>query len=219
MPKKLPPILTLLGAFALALPGRADEKSLPLVDLSQDEARQQVIAAGTESTYQGHPTTLLLPDEKTLFAVWSVNHGGPAGPMATSSDRGRTWTRLDDQLPANFSRHQNCPSIYRLVAPDGQARLWVWTAALGTRSGPGMPSIMSEDEGRTWKEMPPLGFRCVMSFSSIVRLKDGRYLGLYHKGPDGKDRSPLTVLQTITADGGFTWSEPRVVAAVAGKDP
>jgi hypothetical protein len=67
--------------------------------------------------------------------------------------------------------------------------------------------------------MEPLGFPSVMTFSSVVRLADGRYLGLYHKGPDGKDRSPLTVLQTITADGGLTWSTPRVVAEVAGKDP
>jgi hypothetical protein len=82
-----------------------------------------------------------------------------------------------------------------------------------------MPSIMSEDGGKTWKEMPPLGFPCVMTFSSIIRLEDGRYLGLYHKGPDGRDRSPLTVLQTITADGGFTWSKPQAVASVKGKNP
>lgn len=82
-----------------------------------------------------------------------------------------------------------------------------------------MPSIMSEDEGETWKEMPPLGFPCVMTFSSIVQLKDGRYLGLYHVGPDGKDKPPLQVMQTITADGGFTWSKPEVVASVEGKNP
>jgi len=84
-----------------------------------------------------------------------------------------------------------------------------------------MPSIMSEDGGRTWKERPPLGraFRCVMTFSSIVRLKDGSYLGMYHRGPEGADRAPLEVLQSITKDGGLTWSAPRVVAQVEGKNP
>jgi hypothetical protein len=192
---------------------------LPLVDISGRNEAHTIIAAGTEKVYQGHPTTVSLGDGKALFCVWCINHGGASGPMARSTDGGKTWTRLDDSLPREFSTHQNCPSIYRLTDAAGKERLWVWSAAKGTRKGPGMPSIMSEDAGVTWKEMPPLGFPCVMTFSSIVRLKDGKYLGLYHKGPDGADRAPLEVLQTITADGGFTWSDPKVVAAVEGKNP
>ncbi len=210
-------ILTLSLLCAAVL--RAEEPNLPILDISGEKERQVVIAAGTEETYQGHPTTLLMPDKKTIYAVWCINHGGAAGPMAKSTDGGLTWSRLDDQMPPGFSTHQNCPSIYRLVDPEGKARIWVFSAALGKRGGPGMPSIMSEDEGKTWKEMPPLGYPCVMTFSSVVRLKDGRYLGLYHKGPDGKDKAPLEVFQTITADGGFTWSEPRLVASVEGKNP
>ena len=82
-----------------------------------------------------------------------------------------------------------------------------------------MPRVMSEDGGQTWREMP-LGdpFYCVMTFSSIVQLKDGSYLGMYHRGPTSADR-PLEVLQTVTKDGGPRWSEPRVVARVAGKNP
>ncbi|TWU01646.1 sialidase family protein [Neorhodopirellula pilleata] len=197
----------------------ADGPDIPTVDLSDQHSRHVVVAAGTEAIYQGHPTTLKLPGTDTIFCVWCVRHGGSAGPMARSDDGGKTWDRLDDQLPPGYSTHQNCPSIYRMVDTKGKARLWVFSAALGTRGGPGMPSIMSEDNGKTWTEMPPLGFPCVMTFSSIVRLNDGRYLGLYHKGPEGKDRAPLGVLQTITEDGGFTWSEPKVVAAVEGKNP
>ncbi len=209
-----------LALLAFALSSAAGEgPDLPLLDLSGDTARHVVIAQGTPEVYQGHPTTVTLPDGRTIFCVWCINHGGAAGPMARSDDGGRTWTRLDAQLPPGFATHQNCPSIYRLVGPDGKARLWVWSAALGKRGGPGMPSILSEDEGKTWREMPPLNFPCVMTFSSLVQLKDGRYLGLYHKGPGGADKAPLEVLQTITADGGFTWSEPRVVAAVEGKNP
>lgn len=193
--------------------------NLSTIDLSDQTDRQNVIAKGTQATYQGHPTTVSMADGKTVFCVWCINHGGSAGPMARSDDGGRTWARLDDSLPLGYQTHQNCPSIYRVLGPDGTERLWVFSAALGDRSGPGMPSIMSEDGGETWTEMPPLGFPCVMTFSSIVRLADGRYLGLYHKGPEGKDRSPLEVLQAITADGGFTWSSPKVVASVEGKNP
>jgi len=212
-------VLFLLAIFLISSGESEDSPDLPTVDISSEKERHSIIAAGTGKIYQGHPTTLLMPDKQTILCVWCVNHGGSAGPMARSEDGGKTWIRLDERLPEGFSTHQNCPSIYRLVDPDGQARLWVWSAALGERGGPGMPSIMSEDEGETWKEMPPLGFPCVMTFSSMVQLKDGRYLGLYHAGPEGKDKPPLEVLQTITADGGFTWSEPRVVASVEGKNP
>ena len=68
--------------------------------------------------------------------------------------------------------------------------------------------------------MPPLNFPCVMAFSSIVRLDDGRYLGLYHRGPArGGEGTTLVTLQSITADAGLTWSEPRIVAEIAGKNP
>lgn len=193
-------------------------EDIPTVDISAETSRHVIIAQGTEDIYQGHPTTLLMPDGKTIFCVWTYDHGGPCGPMARSDDGGLTWTRLDDRLPAGFRDHRNCPSIYRLVDPEGKARLWVFAAQ------PNMPSIMSEDDGRSWQEMPPLGLPCVMTFSSVIRLRNGNYLGMYHRRPGAtggeSDRSlPLNVVQTETADGGLTWSPPRVVATVVGKMP
>lgn len=211
-PRTLRQVLCFVTA-ALAVSRAEIAADLRSVDISGDTKRHVVIAAGTDTLYQGHPTTVLMPDGKTVFAVWSTGHGGPAGPMARSDDAGLTWTRLDDRLPPGFKSHRNCPSIYRMVDAAGKERLWVFSAH------PNMPRILSEDRGRTWSEATPLGLPCVMTFSSVIRLKDGRYLGLYHKGPDGKDRSPLEVLQTTTADGGVTWSKPQVVASVAGRDP
>jgi len=179
-----------------------------VVDISQQFKRHVIVAAGTEKVYQGHPTTLLMPDGKTMFCVWSRGHGGPAGQMARSTDAGLTWKRLDDELPPGFKKHVNCPSIYRMVDSAGKERLWVFSAR------PRMPRIVSEDSGKTWKEAKPLGFECVMTFSSVVRLKDGSYIGLYHIR-----KGAVQVMQTRTADGGLTWSTPRVVADVAGKDP
>ena len=202
--------------FPLSNMGGADQ--LPLIDISQESDRHVIIAQGSEQVYQGHPTTLLMPDGKTIFAVWSIGHGGHAGPMARSDDGGRTWKRLDDILPDTFKNHWNCPSIYRMVDSDNQERLWVFSAR------PDMPRIVSEDGGRSWHEKEPLGLPCVMTFSSVVRLKDGNYLGMYHRRTDnqaGEDggESSLVVLQTRTADGGLTWSEPEVVAQVPGKKP
>jgi len=187
---------------------------LPLVDISKDTRRQVVIAAGTEAIYQGHPTTVLMPDGKTIFAVWCIEHGGHAGPMARSDDGGLTWTRMDDVLPEGFTEHWNCPSIYRMVGPGGEARLWVYSAR------PNMPRILSEDDGKTWRELEPLGeaFQCVMTFSSVLRLKDGSHLGMYHRRT-GPKKDFLEVMQTVTRDAGLTWSTPEVAAVVPGKKP
>ena len=213
--------------------------ALTHIDLSEDTQRQIIIARGSPKPdeYHAHPTTALLADNKTMFCVWNIGHGGHAGPMARSEDAGLTWTRMDDTLPPNYVNFRNCPSIYRISDPQGKERLWVFAAftspdKLVIRDIPGrlqgwMPRIVSEDDGKTWREITPLSpkpdktFVNVMTFSSIVRLKDGSTLGLYHRGAQGKDAN-LQVLQSITRDGGFTWSEPVMVCdgtKLDAKDP
>jgi hypothetical protein len=199
-----------------------------------------VIAQGTPQEYHAHPTTAMLADNRTIIAVWNLGHGGHAGPMARSEDGGLTWRRVDDTLPPNYSNFKNCPSLYRIADPQGKERLWIFaartlTAKESPRDVPGryqgyMPRVMSEDDGRTWRELPPLGdriamdnpFRNVMTFSSIVRLKDGSSLGLFHRGDGLGEGGTLQVMQSITRDGGFTWSQPVIVAdghAIAPKLP
>jgi hypothetical protein len=209
MKRKLFFLILLNGLCHFTIPAQ-EKPDMPFVDISGETERHVIIAAGTEDIYQGHPTTLLLADDKTMFCVWSVNHGGPAGPMAVSHDAGITWKRMDDMLPPGFKNHKNCPGIYRMMDMNsGKIRLWVFSAQ------PKMPRIMSEDGGKTWTELPPLGFECVMTFSSVVRLSDGNYMGFYHR----QQGESLVVLQTKTQDGGMTWSEPQVIAAVEGKKP
>ena len=182
---------------------------LPIIDISADKQRHVVIAAGTQAVYQGHPTTVLMPDNKTMFCVWSIEHGGCAGPMARSDDAGLTWTRLDDSLPPGYKQHKNCPSIYRIVDLSGKERLWIFS------SSHGMDRLMSEDAGKTWMEMPPLGFRCGMPFTGMIRLKDGRTAAFGQMGVEGKDQG---VVMSVTADGGLTWTVPRIIAQQANKD-
>ncbi|MBT3375078.1 MAG: exo-alpha-sialidase [Lentisphaerae bacterium] len=185
----------------------------PMVDLSQEKNRHVVIAAGTPEIYQGHPTTCLMADGKTMWAVWTMNHGGPCGPMKKSLDGGMTWSDLLP-IPDGWDACRNCPSIYRLTDRQGKERLTILCG--GPRT---MRQIISEDDGETWTGPIDLGFKCVMAFCAVMPLKDGRHLGLFHKGPDGADRSPLVVLQSISDDGGLTWGTPKVVAEVAGRDP
>jgi len=202
--------LLLLPTLFLCTAVAQDNSGLPVIDLSNDQSRHVIIAAGTLNVYQGHPTTVLLGDGETLYCAWSTGHGGPAGAMAVSRDGGLTWSRLDNILPPGFRKHRNCPSLYRMMdMQTGKVRLWVFSAY------PKMPRIMSEDGGKTWTELEPLGFDCVMTFSSVVRLSDGNYLGFYHR----RKGDSLVVLQTRTEDGGMTWSEPKVIADVEGKKP
>lgn len=203
------------------------QNSVPLLDISGETCRQVVVAQGTPEVYQGHPYAVLLPDRKTIFTVWCLNHGGFAGPIAKSEDAGLTWTRLDDRMPKGYWSHKNCPSIYRLVNADNQAFLWVFT------SQPMMARIVSADDGETWEEKAPLGFPNVMAFSTIIPknpgIQDGKYLGFYHVRIDSEKnilnlepRVPngsLAVMMSETSDAGFTWSKPVMIADVDGKDP
>ena len=212
--------------------------AITILDISEETKRQVVIAQGTPEAYHAHPTTALLADGRTIFCVWNIGHGGHAGPMARSDDGGLTWTRLDDTLPPNYVNFKNCPSIYRIVDPQGKERLWVFAArTLTDKENPRpisgrlqgwMPRIVSEDDGKTWREQPPLAmplasnapFRNVMTFSSMVPLKDGSTLGMFHRGAGGKD-ADLQVLQSVTRDGGFTWSDPVMACdgtTLGGKD-
>ena len=65
-----------------------------------------------------------------------------------------------------------------MIDQNGEELLWVYSAQ------PQMPRILSRDSRETWQELEPLGFSCVMTFSSIARLEsklNGRYIGLYHR--------------------------------------
>ena len=56
------------------------EITIPTVDISKEFERHSIVASGKDKR-QGHPSTILLPDGKTMFATWSMGHGGPAGNL------------------------------------------------------------------------------------------------------------------------------------------
>ena len=148
---------------------------LPIVDLTRDAFRQTVIAMGTPDTYQGHPTTLLTPDGKTLFCVWTIKHGGGCGPAARSDDGGRTWTRIDDLLPAQYKFHRNCPTLQTVPRPDGSGvNLCVFSANCQPETGGGLGIMMSRDNGKSWWVTPPAPHLSAgMPPTGFMPLKDG----------------------------------------------
>ncbi len=190
----------------------------PTVDISRDSARHVIIAQGTAEVYQGHPTTLLLPDGRTMYCVCTYNHGGPCGPLKRSDDGGRTWSGLLP-VPDNWKTVKNCPTIWRLTDPAGTARLVVYAG-----QGPDgkMHQSHSRDDGRTWTPMASLGLECVMPFCTIEPIEGGRrLLGLTNIRRPGetKEARSNVIAQSHSSDGGLTWTPWRVILDLPGLKP
>lgn len=191
--------------------------NIPTLDISQDASRQVVIASGKHER-QGHANMIMMPDEKTIFIIWTIGHGGPATQLKKSVDGGKTWSALLP-VPENWKLHANCPPLYMLQAPDGRRRLTTFV-----NRGPAglkMYRAWSDDNGRTWMPFEPVLVAGsnndtlvadVMPFTAIVPIHEGKQLlGVTnHRRPYVKGRSNL-VTQSVSSDGGITWSHWRIV--------
>jgi hypothetical protein len=79
---------------------------------------------------------------------------------------------------------------------------------------------VSEDDGRTWSELKPIGdFGGIVAMASVERLATGDYMALFHDDgrflrAGGKAAKPpvFTVFKTLSYDGGLNWKPPQAVA-------
>ena len=191
---------------------------LPIVDLSHDTSRHTVISSGADGVYQGHPTTVIAPDG-TIFCVWTIDHGGPCGPMAKSTDGGKTWTRCDEIMPAGYhEKHRNCPTLQSIVRPDGGTNLVVFSSKRG-KGG----IVISPDCGKSWWEAPTAEISSGMPPTGFMMLKDGdaALFGQIRNDPSVKtDRAKddQSVWMSVSKDGGWTWGPMRIVATAPKKN-
>lgn len=194
---------------------------LPVIDLSTETSRHVIVAQGTATDYQGQPTTVLLPDGRTLYCVWSLGHGGTLGPLKRSDDGGRTWSPLLP-VPDNWSTVSNCPVIYRLSDPEGVARLVVF-GGLGSDAKRTMQVAYSENDGANWTAMASTGLAgTAMPFCTIEPIEGGRrLLGLTNIRRPGEtvEEKSNVIAQSLSADGGLTWTPWRVILDLPGLKP
>jgi hypothetical protein len=183
--------------------------TIPFLDLSK-QTHRQISVDREEGQYLGHPTTVLLEDNKTMIAVYPKGHGRGAIVMKRSSDGGLTWSeRLP--VPDNWSTSKEVPTIHRVIDQNGTKRLIMFSGLYPIRMA------VSEDDGMTWTPLKPIGnYGGIVTMSTVIRLNDGRYAAFFHD--DGRflqnknKRSKFQVFQVISEDGGLTWSEPIIIA-------
>ncbi|MHC4178957.1 MAG: sialidase family protein [Planctomycetota bacterium] len=184
---------------------------IPTIDLAGQKHRQ-VIVDREPGQYLGHPTTVLLEDNRTMIAVYPKGHGRGAIVMKRSSDAGLTWSgRLP--VPENWATSKEVPTLYRVVDPKGVRRLIMFSGLYPIRMA------VSEDDGKSWTPLGPIGeFGGIVAVADCVRLADGRYMALFHDDgrflrAGGKRTNVFRVFKTISENGGLSWGEPVVIAS------
>jgi len=202
---------------AAALGQSANPFGIPIVDLS-GETHRQTIVDREPGRYLGHPSTLLLPDGRTILIAYPQGHGKGAIFLKKSLDGGRSWSeRLS--TPENWATSRETPTLFRLIDPHGKPRILLFSGR------PGLIRIAySEDEGETWTPLQPIrtpgpAFGGIVAMSSVVPLRDGSYMALFHDDgrwlrdpPEHPEGKRFRVFQSVSDDGGLSWSQPEVIA-------
>ena len=185
--------------------------SIPLIDLS-DHLYRQTLVDHEPGQYLGHPTTVLLEDNRTILCVYPKGHGRGAIVMKRSTDAGLTWS---DRLPVpeNWSTSKEVPTIHRVIDPQGIKRLIMFSGLYPARMA------VSEDNGKTWSPLNKVGnWGGIVVMGCLTELKTGKghYMGMFHDdgrflNDGGKSLGIFTLYKTFSTDGGMTWTFPEPI--------
>jgi hypothetical protein len=195
--------------------------SIPVIDLDRDSARQVVVDRDRDQ-YLGHPTTVLLEDNRTMLCVYPKGHGKGGIVYKRSYDAGLTWTnRLP--TPESWATSREVPTLHRVVDKYGTKRIIMWSGLYPARLA------VTEDDGETWSEIEQVGdWGGIVVMGAVIPLKTGKghYMALFHDDArfftaDGEKKAAedrknfnstmMTLYKTLSTDGGLTWSFPQEI--------
>lgn len=206
------PIVILL--FAVACQSTFAQDNYPVTIDLDDQAHRQVVVDREAGQYLGHPTTCLLEDGKTILCVYPKGHGRGAIVYKLSVDGGLTWSeRLP--TPSSWATSKEVPTLHRVIGPDGTKRIIMWSGLNPARLA------VTEDDGANWSELKPVGDWggiVVMGFVEALKTGKGHYLAMFHDDgrffkskPVKNNVRTFDLYQTLSKDGGLTWSYPESV--------
>jgi len=189
--------------------------SIPTIDLSK-QSHRQIIVDREKGQYLGHPSTVLLEDNKTMLVVYPKGHGRGGIVYKRSNDGGLTWSsRLP--TPKNWETSKEVPTIHRVIDAKGKKRLIMWSGLYPARLA------ISDNDGNSWSELKPVGdWGGIVVMGCLEPLKTGKgnYMAMFHddgrffKGKMKRKIDPVfTLFKTFSKDGGLTWSYPEVILA------
>ena len=189
--------------------------TIPTIDLAK-QTHRQVIVDREKGQYLGHPTTVLLEDNKTMLIVYPKGHGRGGIVYKRSTDGGRTWgERLP--TPKSWKTSKEVPTIHRVIDAKGKKRLIMWSGLYPARLA------FSENDGDDWSELKQVGDWggiVVMGCLEKVKTGEGNYMAMFHddgrffKDVDTRIKNPVfTLYKTFSKDGGLTWTHPEAILA------
>lgn len=184
---------------------------LPMIDLSQ-EIERQVVVDREKGQYLGHPSTLLLDDQKTILCVYPKGHGKGPILLKRSTDGGRSWSeRLP--TPKSWETSLETPTLHHVVDAGGKKRIILFSGLYPVRRA------ISEDDGRTFSELEKVGdWGGIVAMGSVIPLATGagHYAAFFHDDgrfieSGGSAQGTFTLYQSQSTDGGLTWAEPGFI--------
>ncbi|HAT4245099.1 TPA: hypothetical protein I9059_000232 [Clostridium perfringens] len=184
---------------------------IPLIDLSKDKNRQ-VLVDKEEGVYLGHPSTVLMDDNKTMYVVYPKGHGVGPIVLKKSEDSGLTWSeRL--KTPLSWNNSEETPVMYKIKKPDGTSIIEM-ISGVPRGEEKGFRTSYSDDEGKTWSEFKhhfPTGkYGGIVAHASLTRLKDkkgdmdNKWLGIFHDLSYNNWKTYLS----FDESGEEVWTEP-----------